>query len=235
MPIAFVQNLGNLSTSSATSLSGTFGSSTTTGNFIALGSRVGATGRTVTGSDSNSNTYAQAKNQVNSTDGHEGFIHYAMNITGGASHQCTISISGAASTIRITLHEYSGLATSGALDQTNSAQGNSASLDSGNITTLVADELLFGVGTSAGDTTFTVGTNFANGQFSPSASGSQRQAGENRIVSATGTYSAPFSIGGTLQWTCLVASFSIASAALVDNYTGDTGMLIDDPFETAAY
>lgn len=210
MALAFAQNLGNLSTSSATSLAGTFGSSTVSGNAIGVITRVGAQGRTVTGSDNKSNTYAQAKNQTFNT-GNELFGHYALNITGGASHQVTISISGAAASIRLTLHEESGVATSSALDQTNGNFGNSTALDSGNVTTAQADEWIFGGGGLDGDQTFTAGTNFGHLAASPSGGGVQRQASEDRIVAATGTYSASFSIAGALDWGCIVLTFKAAT------------------------
>lgn len=206
MAIAFAQNLGNLNTASATSLAGTFGSSTVSGNLIATGARIGATGRTVTGSDSKTNTYSQAKNQVQTTDGHEIFAHYAPNITGGASHQTTISISGAAASIRMTLHEYSGLATSTPVDQTSGNQGSAATLDSGAATTTQADELIFGVGSNASGFTFTAGTSFLNLVASPSGA-TAKQAGEDRIVAATGSYSASFTIPSGDNWACLMVTF----------------------------
>ena len=214
MAIAFVQNLGNLSTGSATSLSGTFGSSTGSGNMIAIGSRIGATGRTVTGSDNKSNSYSQAKNQVQASDNHEGFAHYGLNISGGASHQVTISISGAAASIRMTLHEFSGIALSSALDQVNGAEGISTALNSGNVTTTQADELLFGVGTNGNERTFTAGASYLNLVTSPSG-GTAKEAGENQIVSSTGTYSASFTIGTSDTWACIIATFKGAVAATV--------------------
>lgn len=214
MAIAFVQNLGNLSTGSATFLTGTFASPTVNGNFIATSTRVGATGRTVTVDDNKTNTYAQAKNQVQTTDASEIFCHYAMDILGGASHLVTSSISGAAASIRLTLHEYSGIATSAALDQTNGSEGDAGTaLSSGNITTTQADELLFGAGGNSASGTLSLGTDYSNLAVSLSAAGLHRLGAEDRIVASTGTYSATFTNSPSTNWMCLIASFKMAGKA----------------------
>ena len=208
MAIAFVQLAENFSTGSATSLAGDFGTTPVNGNLIVVASRVSATGRTVTVTDDGTNTYTQARSQVQTTSAYELFVHYAMNITGVAAHTVTVAISGAAAGITFTLHEYSGAAIQSALDQVNSGQlDTSTALDSGNVTINTSNQLIFGAGAASGGRTFTLGTNFSNLASSPSAAGTQRQAGEDRIVSTTGTYSATFSLNTTANWACIVATF----------------------------
>lgn len=211
MGVAFAQNLGNLSTSSATSLSGTFGGSTVSGNAIAVGTRVGAQGRTVTGSDNKSNSYTQAKNQTFNT-GNELFIHHSLGISGGASHQVTMSISGAAASIRMTLHEETVTGGTLALDQINAGGANSTTPNSGNVTTTVADEWIFGVAATDVDAGYTAGAAYGNLVASPSTGGSGREASEDRIVSATGTYSAAFTISPGGDWGCAVATYKFTAS-----------------------
>lgn len=234
MALAFAQNLGNLSTGSATSLAGTFGSSTVSGNAIAVGARIGAQGRTVTASDNKSNSYSQAKNQTFNT-GNELFGHYALNVTGGASHQVTVGISGAAASIRFTIHEESGVATSSALDQSNSGSGSSTAPDSGNVTTTVADEWIFGICATDTDVGFTAGASFGHLVMSPSTGGSQREATEDRIVSATSTYSAPFTVSPTNDWGCIVLAFKAAGAGGTTFNDSGTGTITLSGTDTQAH
>lgn len=210
--IAYVQSVGNFSTSSGTSLAGDFSSTPTNGNLIIVAARIGAAGRTVTVSDDGLNTYAIA---ITESDGSSDLItFYAMNIAGVASHTVTVSISGAGTSIRMTLHEYSGLATSSALDQTagDSALVSSATADSGSTsTTTVADELLFGAGIHGAGGTLSAGTGYGNLTASPSAAGSHKQAGEDQIVSSTGAYNATMGLAANSSWIMTIATFKIAS------------------------
>lgn len=212
MAIAFAQNLGDLNTASGTSLSGTFGSPTVSGNQITVGDRIGATGRTVTVTDSKTNSYAAAKNQAQTLDGHELFVHYSPNIVGGASHQVTVSISGAATAIRVVLFEHSGLAVSSPVDQAVSSQANaSQNLDSGAATTTQANELLFAVGAIGGGQAFTIGGGFGHQVGSPAGTSKKMSSGD-LIVSSTGTYHGTFTVPNPDDWSCILVTFKAAGA-----------------------
>src|SRR3989304_7749709 len=113
MAIAHVQTpSGGVGNGSATSVALAFGSNVTAGNMIAGGWRYSGGGRTVTLSDTLSNTYTSNAVEAidtadaNSTNG----IGFALNIGGGA---CTVTcaISGAAVNIRFSTSEFSGVAT----------------------------------------------------------------------------------------------------------------------------
>jgi hypothetical protein len=198
--IAFVQsdseNSGSVSTESIA-----FGSNNTAGNTIIVAVRQGTPTEigTVTITDSQGNTYYEVARQASNSD-HINFIFAAYNITAGANTvTCTFD---SVRTMRWAIHEYSGIQTRGAVDQTAGAQGTSATASSGNITTTHANALLFGMASVNGDETFTAG-----GSFTDREAVTTKMATADRIVSATGTYSASFSLSGSDTWAALVAAF----------------------------
>src|SRR5207244_12601210 len=107
--------------------------------------RAGHSGQTFTVTDSIGNTYHQAvllNITVDTPNGDTLAIFYAENILGGAN---TITVSDTISGIlRFAILEYAGVATSNSLDVTASAQGTSASPNSGNATTTANGDLLLG-------------------------------------------------------------------------------------------
>src|SRR5205807_860937 len=146
-PIAFVQSASvDAGVAVATSLA--FTTNTTAGNLIVVAIRVGPpTTTTVAVKDSNGNSYTLARSQVQTTDRHQTWVYYANNIAAGPT-TVTVTLSTTA-TLRVAIHEYSGLNTVAPLDQTTSAQGNGTAPTSGSVTTTAASELLFGMGSSA--------------------------------------------------------------------------------------
>lgn len=196
VPIAYVQSAQN-DAGSVTSATKAFTSNNVAGNLIIVAVRVGATGRTVTITDSRNTYQPKDISQVQTTDGHEIFIFHAENIGAGAN-TVQVAISGGAATVRFAIHEYSGLALSGALDRVNGGQADGAtSISSGNVTTTVANELLFGFsGDSTSTTTYTAGASYVLREQIP-APNQTRAASEDRIVSATLVTDASFSIAPT--------------------------------------
>lgn len=214
MAIAFAQNLGDLNTASGTSLSGTFGSSTVSGNLILAAARVGVQGRTQTFSDNKSNTWASNPIELDHGVGNHLVVGYALNITGGASHQITLSISGAAASIRMVIWEESGIATASALDKTSTGTSAvEATVDSGaTAATTQADEWLFCAGSWDGSGTPTADAAYGHLIGAPSGT-SKKMAAEDRIVSATGTYNGTFTVtAGFGQWGCAIVTFKAAAS-----------------------
>ena len=209
MAIAFVQSAKVNGTGPTAAVA--FPSNITSGNTIIVAIRVGSATIVPTITDTGLNTYVEDRRQVQTTDGHRAFIFSALNISGGIADTVTATVTGTP-TLRMAIHEYSGLATSGALDQVNSAQADATSTpDSGNVTTLQADELLFGVGTQSGGRTATAGTNYTLREQVPTTIDS-RLTTEDRIVSSTLTTSASFTWGGTENSTCLIATYKAPAA-----------------------
>jgi hypothetical protein len=119
-----------------------FPSSNVAGNWIGVVIRAGHSAQSFTISDTRGNSYRQAVlfNQTRDTpNGDTLGIFYAENIAGGAN-TVTVSTSISNNTLRFSILEYSGLATSSSLDMTATAaaQGSGTSANSGSGTTTAA-------------------------------------------------------------------------------------------------
>ena len=207
--IAYVQSTGGNTT--ATSVDVSFVDTVTSGNLIVVAARIG-TDQTCTVSDSAGNTYTQQIDQKFTpvTDDHL-YIFYAANVTGG-SLTITIDPSGTPS-IRWTIHEYSGIATSSPVDQSTSLRddlGLGTAVDSGNITTTQADELLFGAASVSGSKDFTPGADYTERQEIV-----QKISTEDRIVSSTLTDSADWTISANDTYGAAIVSFKGATSRRV--------------------
>ena len=203
MAIAFVQSGSGAGTTSVV-----FTPTLTGGNLVVVSARSsGGTGLDITVADG-VNTYSLARNQDQTTDTTTHTIKYAMNVAGGAT---TITVTGAVGgTVRAAFAEYSGVATTSALDQVNSAEGTDNSMETGDVTTTVADELLFSavntggaVADLAAAASYTIRETVATSRF----------AIADRIVAATSTYNGDWSCGTNNSWSAVIATFKIASGA----------------------
>jgi hypothetical protein len=138
-------------------------------------------------------------------------IAYAKNIKGNPANVVTATFTAAAQFRRIIVHQYSGADTTDPFDVAavgSNATGSTA-LSTSAVTTNFANEVLvvFGSNNDGVTTTFTPGTNFtirvpqiANDMGS-----------EDRIVSATGSYSGTMTTGGSFTWRCSMAAFKEAT------------------------
>src|SRR3990167_216106 len=88
-----------------------FKNNVSTGSMILVGFRVGSTARIATTTDSQGNKYTQVASVTAGAD-HMAFIFMATTTTSGALN-VTSTISGVAATIRMSIHEYTGLNTGG--------------------------------------------------------------------------------------------------------------------------
>src|SRR5205807_2633403 len=88
------------------------------------------------------------------------------------------------------------------LDQTTSAPGSGTAPTSGSVTTTAANELLFGMGSSANARTWTAGTGYTLRQ---APAGKLETA--DRIVAATGSFSASASLSAADDWTAIIVTF----------------------------
>jgi hypothetical protein len=163
--------------------------------------------------DNHSNTYHQVATITYSGDTSlQLCTYYAYNVASGAT---TVTWAcGSSTSISMAIHEYSGVAYSAdPLDQEAHAQATSGTAaNSGNVTTTETDELLFGMVNE-----------FASGTVTIAADGSYtlRQKYENnstqmtfgsadQIVTATGTYSAAFTLGSSCGWISRILTFKTA-------------------------
>lgn len=185
MAIAFVNKDDANNAASSTTIA-TAGVSHTAGNLLVVGAGWITAASTITGiTDTAGNTYVQvsgARNTSNATAIAD--LWYVQNCLGNASNVVTVTFSTSVTSRKLTVNQYSGIATSGALDQV--AQGYTAfgtSVTSGNLVTTQADEVLFAWQSNLSASTLTAGSSFTlrNGSSTIFQS-------EDRIVSSTSTY-----------------------------------------------
>lgn len=206
-PIALVQHISK-DAGTTTSSTLAFAGANTAGNFIAVAIRGGLSSSQVfTVSDSNANSYKQAK-QIGSTGSAvTTAIYYAENIKGGANTvTVTMSVSGP---LRFALLEYSNVASSNSLDATAAATSTSTSPNSGNLSTTANGDLLLGTVATADSVTFTAGTGFTLRDLIP-ATGNKMMT-EDQIQSAAGTASAIATLSPASSWGAILATFKPAS------------------------
>ena len=206
--IAFVQQAENAGDGSATTITVALGN-TTTANLLVCGVAWSGSGVNINtvASPGNSLVAARAKTaHSGNTDFYQ--IWYLENITGETTPTVTVTFSVNATFRRIGMHEVSGLATTGALDQTNGGTDDiGTTVAPGNVTTTVADEYLFAGGTSFEAQTFTPGTS-----WTARATPSTDNFTQDRIVAATGTYATSYTQSSSAAWIAQAATFKIAAA-----------------------
>lgn len=130
----------------------TFDSSTTSGNLIVVA--VASSGLKLTDvclvTDNKGNTYSvgHAHQENSGSNSSHVWQQYTANITGGASHAVTITLTHAvgenAMSIRATIYEISGAATSNVLDRTITNEGTSTTPNAGYVSASHDDQILIG-------------------------------------------------------------------------------------------
>lgn len=219
MAILRVNKLGT-TTSATTGLSSltlTVGQTTTAGNRIIVGVKWSASDRARTVTDSQGNAYTE--------DVHLGtaisiFSARADNpLTSGVDWIKVTWTGGTVNNPGMCAYEYSGLVNLGALDQTVSATATSSSIDSGPVTTTVANELVFGLVWWGGNSALTLPAGTELDQVTISAS--DRFETQERIVSSTGTYNTTGHTTSSSLWLAATATYadSATSRLAVANTT----------------
>jgi hypothetical protein len=131
-------------------------------------------------------------------------IYYAKGIAASLSNTVTVVFNASAAFVDIRVLEYSGVETVAPLDKSASAVGTATTASTGSVTTTAAKELIVGAGTTTGGFT-SAGTGFTSRIItSPDA-----DIAEDRLVSATGTYSATAAQNGA--WVMQIVTFKGAA------------------------
>jgi hypothetical protein len=199
--IKYIQS-ASTSSSSATLLSKAFSAATTQNNLIVVGVYTwGGTVSSVT--DTLANSYLPAT--VGTTPaGNRLYVYYAINKSSGAD-TVTVNLSGGG--VMSNIHEYSGINTTTPLDQKLVSTGTGTTINSGNVTILVPNELIFGYAGVDGNavtgpgTTYTLRQNTGNGELS-----------EDKIVSTAGAYNATATCPST-TWAGAIVTFAGGATA----------------------
>lgn len=208
----------------------TFDSSTTSGNTIICAVAYNNdTAGTLSLSDNKGNSYSQVVS--GSQPDTQAQLYYAANITGGASHQMTATMSANSHDIALICREYSGLSTS-PLDK--SAGGTTAAGTSHTSATTAAttqaNELVVAMVGLTGNATCTAGAGFGN---VVSQNGSDIFDGaclEDKDISSTGTQQATITTSGSVATYFIIASFKEASASSVNGVGSGVYMLSSHTF-----
>jgi hypothetical protein len=187
----------------------TFPSNNTASNCIAVSIRAGSPNETFTVTDTNGNTYQKAIQFTENADTDTVGLFYAENIAGGAN---TVTVSDTAlDTLRFAILEYSGVATSGSLDGVAVTQGNSASPNSGSVTTTANGDLLLGAIMTAGAETYTAGIGYRTEESVPAEPGTKLIT-EDRVQATAGAAAASATLGMANPWAAAIAAFKVAGS-----------------------
>jgi chitodextrinase len=151
--------------------------------------------------DSRNNTYLVAAGPTTNAGNATQVIYYAQNIAAGAN-TVTVNFNATVNAPDVRVLEYSGIATSAALDVSAAASGSGVSLSSGAATTSNANDLL-------------VGANYVGGTFAAVGSGYTARLVttpdgdlvEDRVVSTTASYSASSTQTPATWWVMQMAAF----------------------------
>ena len=182
----WVQGAESNATSAATQAI-TFGSSTTTGNTIICGTGFVTTVNLLSAADTSGvNTYTLLTESTRVAVDVSVQQFYAVDITGGWT-VLTATYQNSSASKGLHCAEFSGMGASVLDQQAGNAQDNPGTgadaVTSGNITTTVANEVLFTT-SCCSPTTVNVGTNYTYIDAAPL----DDQGSAYRIVSSTGTY-----------------------------------------------
>ncbi|KAA0021928.1 hypothetical protein [Antrihabitans cavernicola] len=179
-------------------------SATSAGNLLAVYTDWGinASSATVTDNAGDAFTSVAAPTKWNNNAGYSQ-VFYAKNLKGGAT-SVTVTYP-ASSSVDAYAVEYSGLDTTNPLDVSVAAQGNSASLNSGQVATTYANDLLLGVAADNGTPT-------APGAGYTLRSTASDNIVEDKTVTASGSYSASATMSPSASWVMHLVAFRAAGA-----------------------
>jgi uncharacterized repeat protein (TIGR01451 family) len=202
--ISLVQHR-SLDAGSAASSSLAFSSTNGAGNWIGVAIRSAPSGQALTVTDTRGNTYRKAIQLNETVDNIAIAIYYAENIAGG-SNTVTVSRPQAGGPLRFAIVEYSGVALSGSLDKAASAQGSSATPNSGSVTPAFSGDLVIGAVATANERTFTAGSGYVIEERVPAAPYTKLIL-EDRTQSTASPVSAGATLSASDVWGAVIAAF----------------------------
>lgn len=206
---AHVQQASNsdVSGTTYTSFTASFTYPTTAGNAVILGVTFGNTNPTITATDNEGNSYAVAQQTYDSAHNQGSAILYALNIHGGSSHTVTVNFSNNVAYLALGINEYTGLASSSALDTAAGRGGSGTSPSSGTATTTANGDLIFGVGvvdSSGSLESILAGTGFTKRVDLGSLAA---YSDEDQVQTSAGSIAATWTLPVSQNWIASVAAF----------------------------
>lgn len=182
--------------------------------------------------DTAGNTYVSTGQKASNGTSDHTEIFYAENISGNASNIVTAHFASAATFRRVLVHQVSGSATSGSFTsgQGGTAVATGTSATSSSWTTAAANAyFMVGAGSTGAGGATTAGTGYTK-ELSTIGTDSST---EDRVVSATGTYTAAFSSVSSQTWWLAAASFIAAGGGSNKAITPTTNILATSTFAGA--
>jgi len=212
-PITYVQSNSASPSTTVSTISTAFPAAQAAGHFIVVGVSWGAAASISSVTDTKGNTYTLAVGPT-TFSGAASAIYYARNIVAAAAgaNTVTVTFNTATGTPDLRVAEYSGVDTTSPLDVTAASTGTSATSNSGSATTTNANDLLIGSNAVLSGTQ-AAGTGYTSRQISAF----DGNILEDKIVSATGAYSATATLSSSAAWVMQMAAFKAAGSS-----SGDT-------------
>ena len=143
-------------------------SSNAAGNWLAVAIRAGQVNQSFTVTDTRGNTYRRAIQRNDTADATTIGLSYAENIAAG-TNSITVADSIGGGTLRFAVLEYAGVALTNSLDVAASAQGATATANSGTVVPTSAGELVIGVIATANPRAVSAGTGYVIADALPAA------------------------------------------------------------------
>ena len=156
--VSTVQVAAKAAPGSSNALSLSFPASTAAGDLILVAFDYDTNALPTSVADSQNNVFTEVGSQLNSPGGARSRVYYAKNIKGGAD-TVTVTLSANSAWLELYLSEYSGVDPVNPIDAQAGAVGNAGAVSSGNATTTVAGDVIYGF--CLADSTCTVGSGFA--------------------------------------------------------------------------
>ena len=203
----FVQAVAHAASGTAT-LGLYLPNNTVAGDLIMVGFDFNSNATPLSVTDSLGNTFTQVGTQLASPGGARSAVYYAKNIKGGPD-TVTVKLSAACTSIKLYLTEYFGMNPTSPIDAQAGATGSAGTVSSGDATTTVASDVIYGY--CVGDGTCTAGSGFT------ARSTIDNNLIEDEIAGNPGAYAATGS--ATSGWTMQMVALKPASPAITSATT----------------
>ncbi len=214
--VSSVQVVAAAAPGSASTLSLSFAQNTVAGDLIlvAFDYDTNATPSSVT--DSQGNVFTPIGNQLTSPGGARSRVYYAKNIKGGAD-RVTVNLSANSGWLELYLSEYTGVDQTNPVDAQAGASGGAGAVTSGNGTTTVAGDVIYGY--CVADWACTAGSGFIT------RSNLNANLIEDELAGNAGTYAATGSAnnGWSMQMVALKPASSGVGAPVITSGTTASG------------
>jgi fibronectin type 3 domain-containing protein len=208
-PPAFVQGNSAVPQTAQTSVSVAFTAAQAAGDFnVVLVAWTDTTAAVGTVTDSAGNTYQKAIGPTGLTGRLSQSIYYAGNINAAATNTVTVTFSPAAPFVDVRILQYHNVSGTGSVDVSAGASGTTATATAPAIATTNAVDLLV-----AGAVVETGVTGAGSGFTSRIVTSPDGDNAEDRVVSATGSYTATAPLSFQGGWVMQVVAFRGAGSA----------------------